>query len=143
MASSISCSNPIFTLSTLQFNGVKLEGPNNYLVWLSQVVPVLKCHDLMGLADGSESCPQKILCDESSKEVPNPEYIIWNKNDQFLLSWINITLSEKVLSTIYGLHSSKQVWTALANRFASQSRSHISHLKRQIQSLQQGSKTYT
>jgi hypothetical protein len=143
MASSSSCSNLIFTLPTLQFNGVKLESPNNYLVWLSQVVPVLKCHDLMGLADGSESCPQKILCDESSKEVPSPEYTIWNKKDQFLLSWINITLFEKVFSTIYGFHSSKQVWTALANRFASQSCSHISHLKRQIQSLQQGSKTCT
>ncbi|KAI5561570.1 hypothetical protein POPTR_016G140250v4 [Populus trichocarpa] len=44
--------------------------------------------------------------------------------------WTNATLSEKVLSTIYGLTSSRQLWTALANRFAPPSPSRISHLKR-------------
>jgi len=34
-------------------------------------------------------------------------------------------------------------WTSLATRFAIQSRSRISHLKRQLQSLQQGNKTCT
>lgn len=33
------------------------------------------------------------------------------------------------------------MWTALANRFASQSHSRIAHLKRQLQNLTQGSKT--
>jgi hypothetical protein len=54
-----------------------------------------------------------------------------------------MSLSEAVLSTVYGLHTSKQVWMALTKRFASQSRSHISQLKRQIQGLQQGSKSCT
>lgn len=45
------------------------------------------------------------------------------------------------MSTVYGLDTSKQVWTALANRFASQSHSRIAHLKRQLQNLTQGSKT--
>jgi hypothetical protein len=37
----------------------------------------------------------------------------------------------------------RQVWTHLANRFASKSQSRISHLKRQLHNLQQGSQTYT
>lgn len=49
--------------------------------------------------------------------------------------------SQKVLSTVYGLNTSRQVWAALASRFASQSRSHISHLKKQLQSLHQGAQS--
>jgi hypothetical protein len=58
-----------------------------------------------------------------------------------ILSWINITLSKKVLSTIYGLDTSRQVWFALANQFANQSKTQIANLKTQLQSLHQGSKS--
>jgi hypothetical protein len=44
---------------------------------------------------------------------------------------------------MYGLPTSHQAWSALAERFASQSRSHISYLKRQLQNLQQGNKSCT
>jgi len=57
------------------------------------------------------------------------------------LAWLNATLDEKVLSTVYGLTTSTQVWNALATRFAPQSRSRIIHLKRQLQTLQQGNKS--
>ena len=46
-----------------------------------------------------------------------------------------------MLSTVYGLNTSRQVWTTLANRFASQSRTHVSHIKQQLQNLCQGSKS--
>jgi hypothetical protein len=78
---------------------------------------------------------------KQGQATPNPEYSVWIKKDQHLLSWINASLSEKVLSTVYGLNTSRQVWTALANRFASQSRTHISHIKQQLQNLRQGSKS--
>lgn len=76
-------------------------------------------------------------------KIPNPEYSTYNKKDQYLLSWINMSLSPFVLSTAYGLHTSRQVWSALSTRFASQSKSQVSHLKRQLQWLQQGSKSCT
>jgi hypothetical protein len=39
------------------------------------------------------------------------------------------------------METSQQVWTALQTRFSSQSRSRISHLKRQLQALTQGTKS--
>ena len=42
---------------------------------------------------------------------------------------------------MYGLKTSHQAWKSLVERYASQSRSHISQLKRQLQSLQQGSQS--
>lgn len=52
-----------------------------------------------------------------------------------------ITFSKKVLSTIYGLETSRQVWIALANQFANQSKTRVANLKKQLQSLHQGSKS--
>jgi len=54
---------------------------------------------------------------------------------------MNVYLSESVLSTVYGLNSSKDALSALANRFASHSCSHVAYLKRQLQTLKQGFKT--
>jgi len=124
-----------------QMSGVKLEGPNSYLKWLSIFLPVLRSNELLGIIDGTEPCPPKYLTNAQGQDTPNPEYSIWIKKDQHLLSWINASLSEKVLSTVYGLNTSRQVWTALANRFASQSRTHISNIKQQLQNLRQGSKS--
>jgi hypothetical protein len=44
---------------------------------------------------------------------------------------------------MYGVNTSFQAWTTLAAKFASQSKSRISHLKRQLQTLQQGNKACT
>jgi hypothetical protein len=120
----------------------KLEGPN-YLSWLTQFLPILHSIDSMGIVDGSKPCPLKFLIDDSNKQVPNPTFAIWQRNYQTILSWINITLSKKVLSTIYRLETSRQVWTALANQFANQSKSRIANLKKQLQSLHQGPKSCT
>jgi hypothetical protein len=97
----------------------------------------------MGIVDGLEPCPQKYLKDaeEEKEEVLNPEYLIWNKKDQYLLSVITSSLSEKVLAMVYGLNTSHQAWTALATKFASKSKSRIANLKKQLQNLSQGSKS--
>jgi hypothetical protein len=140
-SSSNTTTTTCFTLpSFAQFLALKLD-EHNYLLWLSQVVPTLKSHELMGIVDGSDPCPPQTIPDAEGKDVSNPAYAIWVKKDQFLLSWINVNLAEYVLATVYGLHTSRQVWNSLKSRFASQSRSRISHLKRQLQNLNQGSKS--
>lgn len=50
-------------------------------------------------------------------------------------------LFENVLSLVYGLNSSKKVWNLFASWYASQSRSWVSHLKLQLQSMRQGFKS--
>jgi hypothetical protein len=41
---------------------VKLDG-SNYLGWVSQFLPILRSNDLLGIVNGSESCPSKFLVD--------------------------------------------------------------------------------
>lgn len=50
-------------------------------------------------------------------------------------------MSEKVISTVYGLTSSWQIWLALATRYASPSRPRINLLRRQLQTTHQGFQT--
>ena len=138
---STNISSPSFLLPNFpQGIPAKLDG-SNYLNWVSRFLPALCSNGLMGIVDGSNPCPPEFLVDAEGNKTLNPEFTLWTKKDQYLLSWINFTLSEDVLSTVYGLDTSKQVWTALANCFASHSRSRIAHLKRKLQNLTQGPKT--
>jgi hypothetical protein len=104
-----SSSLPTFTFqNNAHLVSIKLKGPN-YLGWTTQFIPALKSNDLLGIVDGSKPYPPKVVVNAEGKETPNPEFIVWNKKDQYLLSWLNSTLSEKVLPTVYGLDTAKQV----------------------------------
>jgi len=105
----------------------KLEG-HNYLTWSVQFQVFLRSHDLNGMIDGSEEAPSKFLSDES----PNPAYTIWFRKDNCVLSWLLASISEKLVSTVYSLKTSKQVWDSLQTRFSATSRSRIALLKRQL-----------
>ena len=122
----------------------KLEA-STYLAWTNQFGHVFRCCDLMGFLDGSESCPAKFLLDDKGNitSTVDLDYLLWNKKDQFVLSVLNATLTKKLLSTVVGLNTTRQVWTFLSNCFASQSRSRITNLKRLLQTLHQGSKSCT
>lgn len=58
-------SSTMFQLPNLaQSNSAKLDSTTTYLPWLSTVVPILKSHELLGIADSSEPCPPALLTDE-------------------------------------------------------------------------------
>ena len=89
---------------------VKLDG-SNYLGWVSKFLPVLRSNDLLGIVDGSEPCPPKFLVDSNGQttSTADPKFLLWNKKDLYLLSWLNATLSETILPTVFGLNTSKEV----------------------------------
>lgn len=40
----------------------------NYLVWVSQFLPILRYHDLLNIVDGSESYSSKLVLDKESND---------------------------------------------------------------------------
>ena len=72
--------------------------PTRHFQW-----PILQSHELLGFVEGTEPCPTKSFTDSDGKEYTNPEYILWLKKDQFVMSWLNASLTDKVISTLYGL----------------------------------------
>jgi hypothetical protein len=103
-------------------------------MWSNQVIPILKTNDLMGFVDGSEPRPSNFILDDQGKATATlcPKYLLWTKKDQFVLSWLNDTLMEKVMSSTFGVTSAQQAWGSLSSRFASHSKTRISHLQRQL-----------
>jgi hypothetical protein len=67
--------NTFLPPNTTQNALIKLE-TSNYTSWVTQINPILRTHDLMGIVDGSEPCPQKYFTDSKGEEILNPEYII-------------------------------------------------------------------
>jgi len=126
-----------------QLGSIKLEEPN-YLEWVAQFQLIQCGYDLQGLLGGTNSCPPKLIANAAGDaQVPNPAYVLWLRKYQQLLNLIICSLAPSLVPLMYGLNTSQLAWSNLATRFAAQSRSRISHLKRQLQILQQGKKTCT
>jgi len=88
------------------------------------------------LLDGTEPCPPKTIANANGgAQITNPAYVAWLRRDQQLLSLIICYLAPSLVLSMYSLNTSRLAWTSLATRFAAHSRSCISHLKRQLQSL--------
>ena len=104
----MAASNATFVPPTTTQNSLlKLDG-DNYTNWVTQINLIRRTYDLMDLVEGKEPCPPKLITDVEGKSVSNPESLNWNRNDQYLLSIITSSLSEKVLANVYGLNTSHQ-----------------------------------
>ncbi|KAG6751751.1 hypothetical protein POTOM_043958 [Populus tomentosa] len=105
MATHTTSTPPTLAIPLTTTISIKLDGSNNYLAWKMQFLNLLRGHDMTGFIDGSEACPPRNLSTGSL----NPAYDVWQKKDVCLLGWILASISERLVSTIYGLNTSKQL----------------------------------
>lgn len=64
----------------------------NYLLWKSELLPVLKTYDLFNIVHGKELCPRKYM--SANKEDKNPAYTNWRRRNRACRVLIYATLSE-------------------------------------------------
>ncbi|KAL5730068.1 hypothetical protein ACHQM5_002940 [Ranunculus cassubicifolius] len=118
-----SSSNSQIVMPTLSgFMTVKLNR-SNYLLWLAQIVPILKSKNLMGYVDGTKPIPAAFKSDKDGKPTTedNPDHLLWIQQDQLILSWINNSLTLPMLSTVARCKTSEVAWKSLERRYASTS----------------------
>ena len=60
-----------------------------------------------------EKKPIKEIKDDEGNNNPNPQYQLWINNDKFLISWLLGTTKEDVLSIIFSVKTTYEVWTSL------------------------------
>lgn len=123
---------------------IKLDR-DNYLLWKSQFLPILRTNRLLKYVDGSASCPDPFLFDKDNKPTTtiNPAYDLWIEQDSLVLLWINATLTVPVLQRVVGLQSAREVWQRLEKLHLIQSRSRVLQLKQQFQTLKKGGLSVT
>ncbi|KAF9673926.1 hypothetical protein SADUNF_Sadunf10G0074600 [Salix dunnii] len=118
---------------------IKLDS-TNFLAWNAQLLPLFRSYGFMGIVNGSEpSPPQFNSTKHKNQGTLNSSYVVWQYKDQTILGWIISSLSLVVVSTIYGLETSRLAWQALGACFIAPSTSRISLITGKLQSLQQGS----
>ncbi|KAJ8766872.1 hypothetical protein K2173_009216 [Erythroxylum novogranatense] len=102
---------------------------SNYLLWKTQLLPILHGHQLFHHVDGTKPPPKEVA------DVPNPEYQTWYIKDQMVLSWILGSLFEPILSQVVGATTAYVAWSRLQTTYASGSRAQVHTLKNALHAL--------
>lgn len=117
---------------------------DNYLIWKLQFEQFLSSQMLLGYVTGTTPRPAPTITvrqEDQVNEAANPEFARWMQKDQLIMAWIYGTLSENALRSVYGLHSSQEVWYALEQKYNRVSATRKLSLQRKVQTLTKGDKT--
>ena len=93
---------------------------SNFALWKSQFIPLLNAFELMGLVDETYPSPPsliKVTEGDNMNVIHNPEYLVWHKMDQLVLSWFVSSVSEAIGSQLIDLVTAREVWVFLEKFF--------------------------
>ncbi|XP_039069807.1 uncharacterized protein LOC120216453 [Hibiscus syriacus] len=119
---------------------IKLSS-SKYLLWKSQLLPLLESQGLLGHVDGTLMPPP--LFDPPTSQTPNNKYMAWKATDQRVLSLLLSSLTEEAMAEAVGLSISREVWTALENTFSHRSKARELRLKDDLQLMKRGTRFVT
>ena len=114
---------------------------DNYLLWKAQIVPYLKGQHLFGFIDGTQPSPQELLpltTTETNHSCSNPAFLIWQSQDQLILSALISSLSENILAYVVKCSTSHEVWATLERMFTAHSRARSMNIHYQLATLKKG-----
>lgn len=127
--------NTMIHMVTIKFSS------SNYLLWKSQLLPLLKSQGLLGHVDGSLELPPPF--DPPTSQTPNTKHLAWKATDQRLLSLLLSSLIEEAMAEAVGLSTSSEVWLALKNTFSQRSKVREMRLKDDLQLMKCGTRPIT
>ncbi|KAK2976298.1 hypothetical protein RJ640_002726 [Escallonia rubra] len=104
---------------------------HNFTVWRTHLFSGLIGHNLLGFIDGSTPPPPQTILKSSTytKRIPNPEYILWHRQDQLILNAMLGSCVDTIQPHISIVSSSQEAWERLLVLFANKSRSRVMSLK--------------
>ncbi|KAG8381267.1 hypothetical protein BUALT_Bualt06G0104800 [Buddleja alternifolia] len=137
-----SADNQIFFFNAPSYLPTKLT-PSNFSVWRTQLHSALIGHDLLGHIDGSRPQPTTEIPDpkDNTKSIPNPDFVLWYRQDQLILNAILGSCVAEIQSHISTVCSSKEAWNRLSILFANKSRSRIMSLKEKLHDNPRGNRS--
>ncbi|KAJ1704569.1 hypothetical protein LUZ63_004348 [Rhynchospora breviuscula] len=110
----------------------------NFLIWKSQVLPVLKGYGLVGFIDGSKPSPDPFLTGANGTQTANPDFELWIQQDQLILAWILSSVSTSILTQVVNCETSADLWRKIQDIYSTQSIAKILDLKLQLQTSKKG-----
>lgn len=116
----------------------------NCLLWKIQFETWLNNEHMLGFVTGAHPCPATTLSvrnGDQVSETTNPKFLSWVQNDQKIMGWLLGLLSKDALRSVYGLHTSREVWFSLANKYNRVSASRKSDLQCRLNSVSKEGKS--
>ncbi|KAK2968892.1 hypothetical protein RJ640_013235 [Escallonia rubra] len=115
----------------------------NFTVWRTQLYSALIGHNLLGFIDGSTPPPSQTIPESSTstKQIPNPDYIIWLRQDQLILNAMLGSCIDTIQPHISTVSSSQEAWERLLVLFANKSRSRVMSLKERLLNNPRGTRS--
>ena len=114
--------NPTQNLIVLNVNAqalLKLTA-TNYFAWRLQFTPLLFRYGLLDFVDSSKLCPPAMIpLPNADSPSPNPDHILWLRQDQLFLNAIIMSLSAILVQFISISTPSRAAWTTLEKTYAS------------------------
>ena len=98
---------------------IKLSS-SNYLIWKSQLLPLLESQDLLGYVDGTLIPPPRF--EPTTSTTLSTKYQAWKATDQRLLCLQLSSLTEEAIAAVVGLSTTHDIWLALENTFSHHSK---------------------
>lgn len=102
------------------------------------MVPFLKGNQLYSHVDGSSTQPPPMIDNK-----PNPKFTRWALVDQLVISALNSSLSNSVLSQVLDCYTAHAVWMTLQDLFSTQLCDHVMHTQYQFTTLKKGIESIT
>ncbi|KAK6144727.1 hypothetical protein DH2020_021547 [Rehmannia glutinosa] len=135
---SIVDSMPHFTLIILRLDRT------NYHFWKAHVLSTVRAHGFEGFLFGTELLPPKFVASavgSSSTSLPNSDYTVWMRRDQFLLRWMLYSIGESMLGHVSRCSTSHEVWIIFEKLFQSQSKARSMQIQFMLQIAKKGDLT--
>ncbi|MCH82300.1 retrovirus-related Pol polyprotein from transposon TNT 1-94 [Trifolium medium] len=89
----------------------------NFLMWLQQIEPVVNAHNLSSFLYYIEILEKFIRDSVTSAIVANPAHRLWIRQDQWILSWLQSTISSSIMTGISGCVHVLQLWKWIHDHF--------------------------
>lgn len=124
-----------------QFHPILLKlDRNNYAFWRAQVLPTIRAHGFEEFIATTAMPPAPFLPSQSGAPPrANPEYSVWIRRDQFLLSWFLASIGDSMFGHVVRCNTARDVWLTLERLFMSQSKTRTMQLRMALQTTRKGS----
>ncbi|RZC79716.1 hypothetical protein C5167_042292, partial [Papaver somniferum] len=111
----------------------------NYLIWRCSLKSALESQDMFRYVDPMVPIPPTETLDSiTNKLIPNPEYEEWVKTDEYILSQMERTITEPILSQISGLKTSRDVYNHLEKSYFDEHSARVPELRHRLLTSQKG-----
>lgn len=107
----------------------------NFLLWKHQLMLILEGYGLEGFVLGTTLPPPTFITDSNGQLVANSAFMVHNKQDKFLASWLLSTISDEVLVHLTAAKTSSEIWMAVDKRLGAKSSAKLSSIRHTLYSI--------